>query len=329
MIHWRVSNEYDLPFKCTMCGSVYVRKRVVKYCFFLTQNEIAKLNVNLLHCGQFYDLKEVRFMSLKMNHTITPYFRYSIARLKREKWLCDRMFHFVNLQKTYDNFFNANCLLRTVPFQSFLIQNSCLKGLNRLIQNSYQVIPIFFELYCELTEALEYIKSISQLDETVSYPSKVWIALQDNQVNVHSLHVEYALSIALDFVNPAVYSSTLRRGLSLARKAAFHTFKVYYPELKLCDRLSNVHFGLYTDFLSGEKSIIEIVQLIQVYQEKKRRENALHAFMLQRGIASRNVQCHAIHAYIEKNALSLERVYACIVSNHFTLNSEAGRCFTV
>jgi len=286
------------PFKCSFCGTLFVTNKIAQKVFFLSYCDTRCLDIYKFQNKKLFQLKHVLFVSKHVNGTLTPFFKRSKERQKREKWLNCRV---LELRNSEHVFFDVDSLLITSPFQNFLRCPQKLFHLHFLFEKLYTVIPYFFE----------ETKRLQTLIVNVFPDMSLFI-----NKNVHDEDFMKAFRRSIEFGIGISLRDDLEKGLCFLRETAFDVHRKFIKDLERCQCENTDEYNYYQSFKEGLITITELIYLVERQIHYERNRKVLFEYLHNKGIHPESIQCDLVNSFIHNDSVTMIQVFECLLYNH-------------
>jgi hypothetical protein len=291
-LHWDWTKRFT-PYKCAYCGTVYVSQSTCQYRYYLTLKELRCLDTY----GKYYRLTDVRWLSLVINKTLSPRFRNTKARLKRELWIeqvsCSIEYDWIDVSKIFQM---SHC------FFVFRTKTSTLSELRNIMTRFDNLIHLFKANYDDLT----------------MYDTELKLFPDMRKLCVNDPYFEEAYERSIEkCVDIALYGDQ-RMALRKMRRIAFDCLKKKYVFLQNCHSLHTVFNDIYKSFLDGYLPLYFFMKRIEYETKYQERKRELVEYLHECGIFAEVIKCDVFESFIamKKDNLEMQDVLDCIIRHH-------------
>ena len=310
--HWDITSFWVQPFKCTRCGRIYIDRYIACAHFFLRPYELKVLDSYVFHNQSvYYELYHVQWLSLFVNRTIKPLYRYSKGREKRERWV--ERYLFPVLENEY-SVWDARVLTRCLPFRSFLNnKKSTLRQFRSLVYRFTIMLPMFMDLFRGIKVQERQLLSPDQ-SFFVDMRQKTMCTENYQQFFLQSF--EFYMCVAL-LNNPDESTNNaqmIQFAIEDIRQQMFHVYtEKKHPELRGILTVTHSEHVSYRRFIHGQQTLKETHVSFILYKNRLERKTTIHDWLRDhRGVHAPSIQCNTLERYIHEGDISIYLVWRCI-----------------
>ena len=206
-VHWDITSYWVRPYKCIVCGIVFINRNTVKRKFFLNDKDIANTTryiSNYDNRSVSFNKQEIQWQALMKHGTIAPLYLPSKARSHRE--------NIVNAILTKDVIphpFTLDSLKESLPFR-FYLQGKWKINISELNMRYHSFLKSFLQFYDECVKLYPNVDFFSDM---------TGLTVQSHGFN------ELCQKSLCWFLGISIFENDLSKGLNLARTLIIETYK--------------------------------------------------------------------------------------------------------